>query len=62
MYRAKMMFEQQGLIVIAAPTQFFSLAKITRMDFFPNVESLRRANYAIYEWLGIAWYRLRYEI
>ncbi len=62
MHRAKMMFEQQGFEVIAAPTQFFAQSQLTCMDFFPNIESLRRTNYALYEWLGIAWYRLRYGI
>ena len=62
MRRAKMMFEQQGMNVVAAPTQFFAREQLTYRDFFPDVESLRRSNYAIYEWLGIVWYRVKYGI
>lgn len=62
MYRSRMMFEQQGLAVIAAPTLFFASDTLAPSDFIPGVEPLRRANYAIYEWLGIAWYRIRYGI
>ena len=62
MRRAKMMFEQQGLEVIAAPTLFFASDNLGLSDLLPGVEGLRLSNYAIYEWLGIAWYQLRYNI
>lgn len=62
MYRAKMMFEQQGITVVAAPTLFFSREELGLSDLLPGVEGLRRANYASYEWLGIVWYRIRYGI
>lgn len=62
MYRAKMMFEQQGIAVVAAPTLFFARKELGLSDLLPGVEGLRRANYASYEWLGIVWYRIRYAI
>jgi len=62
MYRARMIFEQQGINVVAAPTMFFARNELGLSDLLPGVEGMRRANYAIYEWLGIAWYRLRYYV
>jgi len=62
MYRAKMMFERQGIAVVAAPTLFFAREELGLSDLLPGVEGMRRANYALYEWLGIAWYRIRYRI
>ncbi len=62
MHRATMMFEQQGMQVVAAPTMFFARDAVGLSDLIPGVEGLRRSNYAIYEWLGIAWYQIRYGI
>lgn len=62
MYRAKMMFEREGLEVAAAPTMFFTNRPLGLSDLIPGVEGLRRSNYATYEWLGIAWYRVNYWI
>lgn len=60
MQRARMMFEHQGLDVVAAPTMFFSDGELGLADLLPGVEGMRLSNYAIYEWLGIVWYHLRY--
>ena len=60
MRRSKMIFSQDGLEVVVAPTMFFSKVKLTLLDFLPGVEGLRRSRYAIYEWLGMAWYCVRY--
>lgn len=60
MRRSKMVFSQDGLEVVVAPTMFFSKVKLTLLDFLPGVEGLRRSRYAIYEWLGMAWYCVRY--
>jgi uncharacterized SAM-binding protein YcdF (DUF218 family) len=58
--RAKLAFTQTGLEVIAAPTMFFGAGSIELLDFLPSAEGIRRSRYAIYEWLGIIWYRTRY--
>jgi len=60
MPRAEMIFRQSGLKVIPAPTVFFSRDRLSALDFFPAGEGLRRSYYALHEWMGIAWYRLRY--
>jgi uncharacterized SAM-binding protein YcdF (DUF218 family) len=59
MRRAKLLFEQAGLHVTSAPTLFFSRDEIGLFSFLPSAEGLRRAHYAMYEWLGLAWYWMR---
>lgn len=53
MSRAKMIFKQSSLNVVAAPTVFFSHSRLLVLDFFPNSEGLRRIYYALDEWIGI---------
>jgi uncharacterized SAM-binding protein YcdF (DUF218 family) len=61
MARARTAFQRAGLDVVAAPTLFFSHAPLTLGSYLPSAEGLRQSWYAIYELLGIAWYRLRYH-
>lgn len=60
MPRSVMAFTANGLAVIPAPTIFFSTGKLGVLDFLPSAEHLRRSYYAAYEWIGLAWYTLRY--
>lgn len=62
MPRAVMAFTKNGLEVVAAPTIFFSNEALGFSDLLPSVENLRRAHYAIYEWLGLAWYAIHYRL
>lgn len=59
MPRARAAFERAGLDVISAPTMFFSAQPRQYAAWVPSAEGMRRSWYAIYELLGIAWYRLR---
>ena len=59
MPRAEQVFAQTGLEVIAAPTMFFRITHPDAGSFVPSAEGLRRSHYALYEWIGIVWYRLR---
>lgn len=56
MPRAKMLFERQGLEVIAAPTDyemhFAAERPLEFADFFPNAEAMSRNSYAIKEWVA----------
>lgn len=61
MARSRTAFQRAGLDVVAAPTLFFSHAPLTASSYLPSAEGLRQSWYAIYELLGIAWYRLRYH-
>lgn len=61
MPRSVMAFKKHGMDVIAAPTVYFGREPFTWMHFFPTIENLRRSYYALYEWIGLAWYTLRYS-
>lgn len=59
MHRAAMAFAGTGMVAIEAPTMFLSTASLGVHSFIPSVEALRRSYYALYQWLGIAWYRMQ---
>jgi uncharacterized SAM-binding protein YcdF (DUF218 family) len=61
MPRAQAIFAATGLQVVAAPTMFFSRDRLDFLQFLPDGEGLRRSQYALHEWLGLAWYALRYR-
>jgi len=61
MPRARWCFEQQGLEVIGAPTDY--LTKQNSYDarsLLPDAGVLDESSRALHEYIGIAWYRLRY--
>lgn len=60
MPRSREIFAAAGLDVIAAPTALLASGDRRVSDFIPGGEGLRRSHYALHEWVGIAWYRLRY--
>lgn len=62
MPRALASFAGCGLQVTPAPTMFLATdfrGGPTAYDFVPSAQTLRAASYALYEWMGLAWYRLR---
>ena len=61
MPRSRTAFQRAGMDVVAAPTLFFSHTPLTVSAYLPSAEGLRQSWYAVYELLGIAWYRLRYH-
>jgi uncharacterized SAM-binding protein YcdF (DUF218 family) len=61
MPRSRTAFQRAGLDVVAAPTMFFSRAPLGTGSWLPSAEGLRQSWYAVYELIGIAWYRLRYQ-
>lgn len=60
MPRATQIFSTTGLSVIAAPTDFLSRKTLSAEDFIPNPRFLRHSHYALHEWIGMLWYKLRY--
>jgi uncharacterized SAM-binding protein YcdF (DUF218 family) len=62
MPRSVMAFRENGLQVIPAPTIFFSAGELTWLDLLPDAEHLRRSYYALYEWIGLGWYFMRYAM
>lgn len=59
MARARATFERAGLDVVSAPTIFFSHQSLSFGSWVPSAEGMRRSWYAIYELIGLAWYKIR---
>jgi uncharacterized SAM-binding protein YcdF (DUF218 family) len=59
MPRSVLAFQHSGMDVIPAPTVFFSAEPFALPQLLPSAEHLRRSYYALYEWIGLAWYSLR---
>lgn len=57
--RAAALFEAQGLDVIPAGTQFAGTEIDSVLDLVPTPGGLRDSHFALHEWLGILWYKLR---
>jgi uncharacterized SAM-binding protein YcdF (DUF218 family) len=59
--RAMLSFEQQGLHVLAAPTVFEGTADGRDIgDYLPSATALLESYYALHEFIGIGWYKIRY--
>lgn len=59
MPRARAAFARTGLDVVSAPTMFFGRERLWVGSWIPSAEGMRRSWYAVYELIGIAWYRVR---
>ena len=57
--RAVPLFEAQGLSVIPAGIQFSNTRIDSILDVLPPPAGLRDSTFALHEWLGILWYKLR---
>jgi uncharacterized SAM-binding protein YcdF (DUF218 family) len=60
MPRSVMAFTESGLDVVPAPTIFFGTKPLAWHDLLPDAEHMRRSYYALYEWIGLGWYWVRY--
>lgn len=60
MPRAQAVFLRAGLEAVPAPTQFLRDERFSALYFMPDGEGLRRSHYALHEWLGLFWYRVRH--
>jgi uncharacterized SAM-binding protein YcdF (DUF218 family) len=59
MRRARQSFERAGIRVTPGPTFFHEPGRLDPWRLMPTIENLRRSHYALYEWLGLAWYTWR---
>jgi uncharacterized SAM-binding protein YcdF (DUF218 family) len=59
MPRAVEAFERAGLQVVPAPTAFYSRGKQSMLGWLPSAAGMYRSYYAMHEWIGLLWYRLR---
>ena len=57
--RAVPLFEAQGLAVMPAGIQFARTRVDHVFDLLPSPAGLRDSTFALHEWLGILWYKLR---
>lgn len=53
------LFEAQGLSVVPAGIQFSHTRIDSPTDLMPTASALRDSTFALHEWLGILWYKLR---
>lgn len=60
MPRAVAAFETAGFAVLPAPTAYRAARPLLATDFLPRAGAMNEASVALHEWLGIAWYTLRY--
>jgi uncharacterized SAM-binding protein YcdF (DUF218 family) len=59
MRRALVAFRGTGLTVTAAPTSFDDPLGLDIDDFLPRASGWQTGYFAIHEWVGYAWYKLR---
>jgi uncharacterized SAM-binding protein YcdF (DUF218 family) len=59
MPRSREAFARRGIDVVEAPTMFYSRARWSPFMLVPTASGLYRSHYAMHEWIGLAWYRLR---
>ena len=59
MRRAQKMFEDRGLEVIPAPTNFSTHPALEWRDFLSSAEGRNLAKSALHEIFGLVWYRMR---
>lgn len=61
MPRAMRAFAAAGLQATAAPTLYAGTGRALPTDYFPTAGNLALSSYAMHEWIGQWWYRLRYH-
>lgn len=59
MPRADATFHGAGFDVVPAPTGFIARRPLDAASFIPSAAALRDSHYALHEWIGMLWYRLR---
>lgn len=59
MPRAAATFARAGFAVVPAPTNFIARRPLDAASFIPNAAALKDSHYALHEWIGQFWYRLR---
>ena len=59
MPRSREAFTRAGLEVVEAPTMFYSRARWSPFMLMPSAGALYRTDYAMHEWIGLAWYRFK---
>jgi len=58
--RALLAFHRAGLAATAAPSHYTGPDHLTPASFVPSMHGWTTSNFALHEWIGLAWYSLRY--
>lgn len=61
MSRAARAFAAAGFDVIPATTHFRGRRPLDASSFIPKARELENSSYAIHEWIGLVWYRIRHS-
>ncbi len=61
MPRALQVFDRTGLRITPAPTSFLTADHVLPADYVPRARWLAQSSYALHEWIGMGWYRLRHR-
>lgn len=59
MARSRESFEREGIEVVQAPTMYYSHGKLSPFMLLPSAQGLYRSHYALHEWIGLLWYRIK---
>lgn len=59
MPRALAAFRAAGLAPVAAPTGFTTAFEADIREYIPDAKALLKSYYAMHEWIGILWYRIK---
>ncbi len=59
MPRSRAAFMREGIEVVEAPTMFYARARWSPTMLLPSAAGLYRSFYAMHEWVGLVWYRLK---
>ena len=61
MKRAMFCFRHFGIHVVAAPVRLAKPRYDRASDYAPSINGWGASYYAFHEWIGLAWYRMRYR-
>lgn len=59
MPRALAAFRAAGLVPVAAPTGFTTAFEADIREYIPDAKALLKSYYAMHEWIGLVWYRIK---
>lgn len=62
MLRAMKVFQKLGMDPIPAPTHYMSMKDYNAVTYLPTPLALEYSDFAVHEYLGILWYRLRHRL
>lgn len=62
MPRSELAFRRAGFTVIPAPTGYTGRSPNPILRWMPNASALLKSSFGMHEWIGLAWYRLKWAV